>query len=489
MELNLIIHNIKSVDDLVISFPVERGLYAITGQNGSGKSTIATCASRAFFKMDMDDYFGQTADDSFIECELNGIHRKWYKIGGKWEHSSNGKMEIKGFYEGSLIYGNRFRNTSYEKLRRVVETVNEKDLSVADEFIRTNLGNILQGNSGYYEKMWFAHGANVGLRDGYVFYYEKNGRRVSQFHMSTGENLLVSILNSIYIRNNDRGGTDKPCMFFLDEIELALHPSSLKRLLLFLDDVSKKYNYAVYFSTHSIELISGIKPQNIFYVDRYTDNTIEVINPCYPAYATKFLYDQSGYDNIILVEDDLAKEIIDKIIRKERLMNSRLVHILPCGGWFNVINLADDSLRNYLLGKRTSLSVILDEDIKEKAVKYMIDKNIINMPISYLPIESLEKYLRSNLYIKVDSKLFRLLNDYVFQQESLQSLIHEYKTNPNCKCVNDDNGKRFYSLLEKELVKRRKDRHELINVIVDYLMAEQPDGIKRIVKFLHEQLD
>ena len=69
---------------------------------------------------------------------------------------------------------------------------------------------------------------NIPMMGGYIFYYEKKGKRISQFHMSTGENLLISILNSISIRKKERDNIEKPCMFFLDEVELALHPSSLK---------------------------------------------------------------------------------------------------------------------------------------------------------------------------------------------------------------------------------------------------------------------
>ena len=79
MRLNVHIHKIKSIDDLTIALPVDKGLYVITGQNGSGKRTIVACASRAFFRMKMADYFGAIEDDAFIECELNGITRRWEK--------------------------------------------------------------------------------------------------------------------------------------------------------------------------------------------------------------------------------------------------------------------------------------------------------------------------------------------------------------------------------------------------------------------------
>ena len=182
--------------------------------------------------------------------------------------------------------------------------------------------------------------------------------------MSTGENLLLSVLNSLHLRILDRASKNKPCIMFLDEIELALHPSSLKRLVNFLGVVANEYNYAIYFSTHSIELISSIKPDNIYYVKRYIDNSIQIINPCYPAYATKFLYDHAGYDRIILVEDDLAKDIVWRIIQDKKLINNQLIHILPCGGYTNVIQLADDVVRNNLLSKNASIMVILDKDVQ-----------------------------------------------------------------------------------------------------------------------------
>src|SRR5690606_18929657 len=168
---------------------------------------------------------------------------------------------------------------------------------------------------------------HIGNFYGDIFYYEIKGKIVSQFHMSTGENLLISILNSLNIRNSDRTTLNIPCILLLDEIELALHPSSLKRLVIFLKEISNRFNYAVYFSTHSLELISSIKPDNIYFLDRHSDHSLELINPCYPAYATRMLYDHTGYDYIILVEDDLAREIIKRLLKKNSLWGNKLIYI------------------------------------------------------------------------------------------------------------------------------------------------------------------
>ncbi len=395
-------------------------------------------------------------------------------------------MNIKGFFEGSLIFGNRFKDMNYENIIRL-DAINQNKLIRADEFIRKNLGQILQGDDNFYEKLWLVS-PNYEKFKGDIFYYEKNGKRISQFHMSTGENLLISILNSLYIRNKDRASLTKPCMIFLDEIELALHPSSLKRLVQFLKEMANRYNYAIYFSTHSIELISGISPSNIFFIDRHADNTIEVINPCYPAYATRILYDHTGYDKVILVEDDLAKAIVEKLLRKEKLLNNKLVHVLPCGGYTKVIDLADDVITHNLLGKKASVSIVLDGDIKDKAEQYRIKQNIgNNIPLNFLPIESLEKYLRSKLFLNVDHKLFRQLNDYVFQNKSLTELIDTYRNTVGADA--DKDGKKLFGIIDTELRERRVERSELVTMVVDYLFETQDESLKKLTAYLRKQME
>lgn len=484
------INKIKSINSLEIDLPIDKGLYAITGQNGSGKSTVVTCASSVFFNMKMHEYFGITEPDSSIKFELGSAKRSWFKLpDGRWRKSSDGRMNIKGFYEGSIIFGNRFRNTNYQLLKRL-DRIDDSILKVAPDFIRQNLGKILHNNPEFYDKLLSINNADAGPNinfTGDIFYYQKSGKRVSQFHMSTGENLLISVLNSINIRNSDRANLNKPCILFLDEIELALHPSSLKRLLAFLKQISIEYNYAIYFSTHSIELISNITPENIFFIERHADNSIEVLNPCYPAYATRILYDHSGYDTIILVEDDLAKEIIQRLLRKHSLLTNKLVHVLPCGGFTNVIDLSKEVVNSNLVGKTSTISIILDGDVKTDAENYIRKNGIYNnIPVDYLPIESLEKFLKQSLVDSVDHKYFRLLNDYIFHQKSLTEIVEEYKANVDIQ--KDKNGKKFYKRIDSELRERGKTRNDIIEMSVDYLLENRPTEMVGIVDFLKNKL-
>ena len=177
-----------------------------------------------------------------------------------------------------------------------------------------------------------------------------------------------------------------------------------------------------------------------------------------------------------------------RILRKEKLLNSRLVHVLPCGGFRNIIKLADDVTRNNLLGKRASICIIVDKDVKEQAIKYKKENGLASScGMNFLPIESLEKYLRMSLVYNVDQKLFKRLSDYVFQQRSLQELIAEYRKLKEFDT--DKNGKVLYSLLDTELRNRRTDRAELIDLIVEYLFEENKQPIQDIKKFLHKELE
>lgn len=485
-KIKMHIHNIKCIKDVSIDLPLESGLYAITGQNGSGKSTIVACASSMFLNLPMNDYFGETEPDASIDFVLETNKRSWKKNDNqKWEAKREGNMNIRGFFEGSLIFGYRFKDTTYDKLKKS-SYIDKSKLHNSHEFIRKNLGVILQGDENYYDHLYEVSREYEGF-NGSIFYYEKDGRLISQFHMSTGENLLISILNSLYIKNKEKKKGSKASIIFLDEIELALHPSSLKRLITFLEDMTRMYGYAIYFSTHSIELISGIKPDNIFYVERYSDGQIGITNPCYPAYATKFLYDHSGYDKVILVEDDLARSIITRILREQRLLDSKLVHVLPCGGYSNVIRLADDVIRNNLLGKIASISIIVDQDVKDNAIEFKKKNNYANSAnMHFLPISSLEKYLLQNLYIRVNQKLFKLLSDYLFLQTSLQSLVEKYRL---CAESNTDtSGKILYNILDTELRNRQKSREDLTEMVVKFIFENEQTSTNKLVEFLKREL-
>ena len=494
MELVMHIHNVKSIRDITFSFPLEKGLYAITGENASGKSTLVACASCVFFSMPMYEYFGRPSGDASIEFALGDATRKWEYADNKWRrYTSSQRMILNGFYEGSIIFGNRFKDTNFDALR-ILDQIRIEDVDVADEFIQKNLGIILHNDPAYYTKLYSIKEEvkrTLGLKGHSYFYQVDGGKFISQARMSTGENLLITILHSLYLRRHKRKKFDDghPFIVFLDEIELALHASSLRRLLIFLQQISDELNAAIFFSTHSLELIRDIKAQNIFYLDRQLDGSIMVTNPCYPAYATRNLYSDDGYGNdaVIFVEDDLAKCILERVLIEKDLINNIRIKLLPTGGWTNTLVMAYDVISSRLLLRGTKVIVVLDKDVQPKVPDFMKKhKECKFLEPDYLPVSSLEKYLKQNLVNQVDAVLYKKLDNYVFQGRPLSSILSKYNTNVDISA--DTDGKKLYGILIDELRSIRKDREELVEIVVKHLLETNKSLVDTLAAYLRKKI-
>lgn len=493
MNLTMKIRNIKNIADLEINFPLDKGLYAITGENGAGKSTLIACASTVFYQLPMYDYFGRP-NNATIDFTLGNTKRGWKFFNNRWlKNNSDSKMKLNGFYEGSIIFGNRFKDTRLSVIR-ILDTMEVDDMMTADEFVRVNLGLILYDDVDYYKELFVlkssvAHEKEITGTP--YFYRSKNGELINQARMSTGENLLVSILHSLQMLYNKRTKHNDgwPCIVFLDEIELALHASALRRLVLFLKNIANEIDLAIFFSTHSIELLREIKSQNIYYLQANVDDSITVTNPCYPAYATRNLYSDDGYGNdmVILVEDDLAKLIIERILLEKSLRKNIRIKVLPTGGWTNTITMAYDVVSSNLLTKGTKLAVVLDRDIKADVPTFISNHKVYSgIKLDYLPIRSLEKFLRDNLFVKVNNVLFSLLDSYLFQKKPLNDILREYKKNNE---KDDSDGKILYGYLLNELRSMRKDRDDLVEIVVRFIMANNTNEVEELTGYLSGKIN
>lgn len=494
MGIKVKIHNVKNVDDFEFVIPTEKGLYALTGENGSGKSTVISCAAAAFYVPSFDDYFGNPRKGAYIEFDYEGRKRSVREKDGAWKKPSH-SLGITGFYEGSIVFGNRFKDIDYSLLGKLA-TIEKSQLRDASDFVKKGLGSILHDNEDYYKTLYVLknkEAETMGLQRS-TYYYENKGALISQLNMSTGENLLLTILSSIERRLNKKVSGTAPAFMFLDEVELALHSSALRRLVFFLKGIAENNNTVVLFSTHSIELIRSISSENIFYLQRHVDGSMETINPCYPIYATRNLESSNyGHDYIIMVEDDLAKTIVERILREKRLLSNKRVLVIAVGGWTQVLRFAYDTIRSNLALSTTKILIVLDRDIKGDVDNFMKSEKIgFSNPPSYLPIKSLEKYLLEKLTKSIDTMLFRELNDYLFQGKSLDVIIKEYDTNVKNGVYADkekiENGKMLYGVLKHELHQIRKEDSDLIAIVVDYLFGSSNAELEELTVFFEEIL-
>ena len=131
-------------------------------------------------------------------------------------------MVVNGFYEGSIIFGNRFKDTNFSVIR-ILDRLSESDIIPADDFVKSNLGMILHNDNAYFKSLFILKkdvAQKSGVTSDPYFFKTDEGVLVSQARMSTGENLLISILHSLKILYDKRAlhHDARPYIVFLDEI-------------------------------------------------------------------------------------------------------------------------------------------------------------------------------------------------------------------------------------------------------------------------------
>lgn len=241
-------------------------------------------------------------------------------------------------------------------------------------YIKQKLSYIIHGDLSHYQYLKRVRNKNIA-KEAHLkntpYFQVFNNNLVSQYRMSSGECLLISLLHFIYNALIRRSLPDnQPILMLIDEIELALHPLAISRLIdLLYEIIDEHENLTVILTSHSPEVIRKINPNNLFVIEAITDNNFNIINPCYPSYAIRDVYIHDGFDYIILVEDILAKYIVDTTIKKLGLNSSKLINILPIGGWENALKFQQEVNMTNTFGIGIKVFSILDGDIQNKVGK------------------------------------------------------------------------------------------------------------------------
>jgi len=447
--IELEIKNLKNIKQFLVKIPFEKGVYAITGENGVGKSTIFSVLAQLISKTSLNRLFRKDGNiNSQIIYRFNGKENIWIKQNTKWKLSNVAEeINLDGLFEGSLMLGSRFSDVNKLILNKDASP-DENQLINAKDFIINNLGMILRNDKLFYKDLKRIKTKKLAKElyrfEGQPYFLQTDERLISQFFMSSGELLLLGLLDFINQKIRNERRLENKSLVLIDEIELALHPSAQQRLLKFLIDIADNYNLCIYIATHSIQIINDIKSSKIYHIERERSGNLKIINPCYPAYATRSLYTNDGFDFVFLVEDELIEYIVEAIMRKHSLKSSKLVKILPCGNWAQVLQMHNEMEFSNLCGGRCKIISILDGDIKEECQK--LDKKkpeYSRLLKNFLPIDSVEKFLNNNLINTPNGEFIQKLEATYFHSKSLNSILDKYSR----ENTQDNKGKKLFTYL------------------------------------------
>lgn len=547
-KLEVKIKDVKAINELSLAIDLKPGLICIVGGNGSGKSTILNAISQLVDQTNINKlFFDEKRQTSSLSIKLGSEECTWTQTSGKWTKSGN-LVELKGFHEPGIIYGSRFINSSLHVINKYCThyaSFLEKDLTDAPDFVYKNLGKILKGNENHYKGLKTITKADLNrqakelpkeaenflIRTERPFLLRKASGFITQYKMSSGEYLLLKILDYIYYRityTNDKNNNKEPFLIIIDEVEIALHPSSQKRFIQFCNKVSREHGICIIFSTHSRDIISNLRQDQIFLLESHlSSGKVSVITPCYPHYAIRGIYESSGYDYIVCVEDELAKKIVTETIKKNGLSKNKLVNVSALGGWREVLSFTHEFKINGLFNN-TKMVIVLDGDMEvqfhkengspcrgcnyhnfikdnEDQVKECglsipkLDCHLVKdsypyyQDVIFLPISSLEKEVRNKMVINTDYDFISSLENLnYFNNSSISELISQYEAKANdyfssekfknknthpSLSLYDTDGK----ILWKTLTSNMRE-NVVVNDLVSYLCEVFPSSEERLTE-------
>lgn len=240
----------------------------------------------------------------------------------------------------------------------------------------------------------------------------ESGLKYSSLSMGAGEQRVIKILKIL------RKATAYS-LVLIDEIDLLLHVSSLKKLI-------KKIQ--IIFTTHSLEMMNLSDYVKVQYLDHY--NPSEEKTLVYDRITSDLIYaltEKKSIPYTIYCEDNFAKAIIETILIEEGL--KKIIDVVTFGAIENAFTLAaswfiskNEIIKNNLIvidgDKYTTETEKLGQikkkitgteanigDKQENAVKCITQ---IILPESTSP----EKYFHSLIikYIPEDNELYKIVN-------------------------------------------------------------------------------
>lgn len=478
LDLDVTIQSVKNIKTFNYSFSFDKGIYALVGENAVGKSTVMAAVASVVYGQNL-KRMGSTElyEDSKVVIKCLEKENTWTYDPESCKLVPDLNIAFYGIYEGSIFTGTRF-----EDMKNLDDLTDDPDfvkkLVPATQGLKDALSIILHGEKGHYNDLYKLKTMDEARKHklGNMPYFLKlpSGTIISKYKMSSGECMLISLLNFINSYalkpsklRNPHPVTSNKLFVFIDEVELALHPSSIDRLLTYLNQMIEEKDLTVLFSSHSSELIRMIHPRHIFYM-KNDNGDCRIISPCYPQYAIRSLYNHDGYDCTILVEDRVAELIIRRLIADYRTKNNLLINVLPVGGWQNTLELQKNFCEQNILGRDKFTFSIIDGDVKREVngvAKYKPMKKL------FLPIKSLEKYIYQKVFVENNIEFISYFGNRYFTLTPFDEIIKQCKAKEYIK--RDESGKEFYKVILDKLKDEHVEEESLVKDFSAYLFEKE----------------
>lgn len=315
------IKGFRGLSDLMLS--IESPITAISGLNGTGKSTIAqlaTCAykkpiteAKEYKRQNISNYFPVSKADPKPFTDEASVEYKYltnseerlqeltvYRSGSQWNGYKR-QPERHCRYIGFTIYIPKVE-------QRDISIYRGADISITNESqlpdpAKIAISKILNHP---YESLSSAVAAH-DKRSADIGFASKFGARYSENNMGFGEGRVFYTVTSLET-------APEQSLFILEEPETSLHEHAQHEFAKYLIDVCIRRKHQIIITTHSRSILSALPRESRKLLYR-EGHLVKVSNRTSTAEAAGVLSLGMSQGKIILVEDYKAKILLTEIIR------------------------------------------------------------------------------------------------------------------------------------------------------------------------------
>lgn len=321
--MSVFFKNLKGLKDA--QFVFEKPLTAIMGVNGSGKTTVIHALACAYQPPEggkgenhrFSDFFVPNTDALWQGSEFYVVNekierdrttilpsRKYGKAFDRWSPRYGDRPKRNIYYIGidsclPEIEKSNTQNRIIYSSRRKEDRLSQKVIRDAAAILNKNYQSLMENT--FQNK----HFNGVEL---------DSGLKYSSLSMGTGEQRTIKILEKIL-------NAEPYSLILIDEIDLLLHVSSLKRLIRRLDEIARDKHLQIVFTTHALEMVDLTQYVGIQYISNISlSEEQEALEKTvvYNTINSDLVYSLTGSCERPLklyVEDELAKAIVKKVLR------------------------------------------------------------------------------------------------------------------------------------------------------------------------------
>jgi predicted ATPase len=301
---------------------------AITGENGSGKSTVLrsiVCAYQNTLRGSKTFYPAQlflrtpwdepsVPRDSLLKYSIKQgtqLNESRWKKAQDWGYSPKGHRP-----ERNVVFLDISRTlpldatAGYAKIARSTAEIISGEVSITADMMR-EYAHIMGGD--YIAGKFVAPQANreVGILTG------ANGE-ISQFHLGAGEDFLLDLIKIMQT-------IPEMALVVIDEVEASLHPKAQRRLVRFLSKLTRTKKLQIVLSTHSPYILDEIPPEGRILIQKLHDGSRDVQYCVSTKYAMGAIDDERHPDLFVYVEDKESKILLEEMLKRDESLFKRIL--------------------------------------------------------------------------------------------------------------------------------------------------------------------